>query len=124
MKNKITLLDIKQAMRDSRFRDSLPQEFQEEFREDVQKYLKNPSCKCNTPIYLKVIKECKKQVQEYYPNKEIVIPEDEIEQANHWTVINCSINELEKKLKQLNPIQKQISMARYQDQITVLINEM
>jgi hypothetical protein len=119
MKNKITLLDIKQAMKDSRFRDSLSPEFQE----DVKKYLSNPGCQCNNPIYLRIIKECKKQIQEYYPNKEIVLPEEELQAANHWMVINCKVEELEKKLKELNPLHKQISMARYQDQITVVINE-
>jgi len=119
MKIKITLLDIKHAMRDSRFRDSLPLEFQE----DIQKYLSNPGCQCNNPIYARIIKECKNQIQEYYPNKEIATPEEELKEANHWSVINCNVNELEKKLRDLNPLHKQISMARYQDQITVVINE-
>lgn len=119
MKTKITLLDIKQAMKDSRFRDSLPTEL----NEDVQKYLKNPGCGCNNPLYLRLIKDYKEQIQKYYPGKEITPPENELEQAGNWNVINCNINELEKKLKALNPLQKQIVMARWQDQVTVIIHE-
>ena len=120
MKNKITLLDIKHAMRDSKFRDNLPPEF----NEDMQKYLKNPNCQpCNTNLYAKILKECKKQIQEYYPGKEISSLDEELEQANHWMVFSCGINELEQKLKKLSPLPKQIVMARWQDQITVVVNE-
>ena len=118
--NKITLLDIKQAMRNSKFRNSLPPEI----NDDIQKYLKNPGCQtCNAPIYTRIIKECRKQIQEFFPGKEIISPEDEIKEASHWQVINCSIIELEGRLKKLNPLHKQIAMARWQDQITVIIHE-
>jgi hypothetical protein len=106
-------------MRDKKFREILPPELNEE----IQKYLKDPGCQCNTPLYVKILKEYRKQIQEYYPGKEILSLDEELEQANHWYVINCNINELEKKLKALNPLQKQIAIARWEDQVTVIINE-
>jgi 2-oxoglutarate dehydrogenase complex dehydrogenase (E1) component-like enzyme len=106
-------------MRDKRFRDKLPLDLDDE----IQKYLNNPGCQCNTPLYIKVLRECKKQIEEYYPGKEISLSEDEIEKSGYWSVINCNINELEKKLKDLNPLHKQIAIARWQDQATVIIHE-
>ena len=38
MSRPIGLMDVKQAMRDSRFRESLPASM----RDDIQKYLNNP----------------------------------------------------------------------------------
>ena len=43
---------------------------------------------------------------------------------NHWTVINCHIDELESKLKKLPPGRKQIAITRYADQATVVVNEL
>lgn len=115
--NQITLLDIKQAMRDQRFRDRLPSEL----KEDVEKYLKNPSCKCNTPLYEKIIRFCKSQIQEYFPNKKFV-EEIDIRPQTMWKVINCKIYELENNLKKLPQyIGKKIAIARFQDEVTVII---
>lgn len=116
----ISLLDIKQAMADQRFRDSLPPELQE----DVQKYLSNPSCKCNVPIYVRIFKECQKEIQNYFPGRTIGELDENIKKQNHWTVINCHITELEKKLKQLPIGAKQLAVARYEDQVTVVVNEL
>ncbi len=106
-------------MRDQRFRNSLPVDL----KEDVEKYLENPSCgSCNISLYKKIIKKCKEQIKRYYPGKTIVEPEEE--QINYWRVFSCNINELEQKLKSIPKIPKQIAMARWQDQITVVINEL
>jgi hypothetical protein len=43
---------------------------------------------------------------------------------NTWTVINCNIDELEKRLKALPPGRKQLELARYEDQVTVVVNEL
>ena len=104
-------------MRDSRFREKLPPEL----IKDVEEYLKDPNCKCNSPLYIKIIRDCKKQVQEYFPGKKIIDPEEESQ--TNWIVINCKISELESKLRKLSPKQMQISMARYMDEITVVIRE-
>ena len=43
---------------------------------------------------------------------------------NQWSVINCSIDDLEKQLRKLGPGRKQLDIARYEDQVTVVINEL
>lgn len=118
----VTLIDIKQALKDSRFRESLPSSLSE----DVQKYTRNPGCACNLPLYKKIITECRDQVKNYFPNKEISNITEEINKIadNNWSVINCSIDELESKLKKLSTGRKQIAITRYEDQVTVIVNDL
>ena len=115
-------MEVKQALADGRFRDSLPLEI----RDDVAKYLHCPSCASNVNFFRKVLKICKKQLSDYYPGREFFDEEKEIETlaANHWSVINCGINELEGKLRALPKGRKQIAMARWEDQITVVVNDL
>ncbi|NIQ12875.1 MAG: hypothetical protein GTO02_00220 [Candidatus Dadabacteria bacterium] len=109
-------------MRDSKFRLSLPPSL----KDDIAKYERNPNCPCNLDVYRNILKLGVKQLKEYYPNKEVVNPETELPplQENHWTVINCSIHEIEEKLKNAGVGRKQIFVARYQDQATVIINDL
>lgn len=118
----ISLLEIKQALKDSRFRDVLPKSFSE----DIQKYLNNPGCACNTPFYRKIIQECPKQLQEYFPGRTIPDLEKEFKELsqNNWQVINCHINELETELKKLGAGRKQLAISRYEDQVTVIVNHL
>jgi len=120
--NIISLIDIKKELRDSVFRDSLPQDL----KEDIKKFLENPSCACNVPIYHKVMKYGGEALRNYYPDKNLVSPEEEAVQLarNNWSVFNCSIGELELKLKNLRPGRKQIAISRFEDQVTVIINEL
>jgi hypothetical protein len=122
MSRPITLLDVKQALRDKRFRDGLP----EGFKEDIQKYLNNPGCACNMPIYKRVITEAKAQVAAYFPNRPISNIEDEVKKLadNNWTVINCHKDELQERLRKLPSGRKQIAVTRYEDQVTVVVNEL
>ncbi len=119
---KIGLLEVKAALRDGKFRDILPLDLQD----DIVKYLSNPGCACNVPFYRKILTKCKKELQSYYPQSEITDEAEEIAELakNNWKVINCSINDLESKLKELPPGRKQLAVARYQDQITVIIDEL
>ena len=120
--NKITLADIKKALKDSRFRLTLPKEMSAE----LEKFLDNPGCACHVPLYRKVAKECRDQLQKYYPNIEVPDEEKELNKLaeNHWSVINCHISELEGKLSRLGPGRKQIDVARWEDQVTVVVNEL
>lgn len=120
--NIISLLDVKKALRDSAFRDSLP----EELKGDIKKFLENPSCTCNVPIYHRVMKFGGEALKKYYSDKILVTPEEEAVKLakNNWSVINCSIGELELKLKNLRPGRKQIAISRYEDQVTVIVNEL
>lgn len=119
MKQKIKLQDIKQALLDDRFRNILP----EELADDVRKFMKNPGCACNHPIYRKILKVAQKELIEYFPSKEIEEIEEKVSQ-NHWTVINCSIHELAGKLRELGPGRIQLDVARYEDQITAVVNHL
>lgn len=124
MKRKVSVHDIKQALLDERFRASLPNEL----TDDVQKFLKNPGCACNHPIYLKVMKKAPKQVSDYFPMKEANAEdmEKDLEKfsKNNWEVINCNVNELAIELRKLGVGRKQIEIARYQDQVTVIVNHL
>jgi hypothetical protein len=119
---KIGLAEIKKALKDSRFRLTLPKEMEK----DVEGFLNNPGCACHVPLYKRVAKECKEQLQKYYPNMEVPNEEEELKKLseNHWLVINCHIDELERKLSKLGPGRKQIDVARYGDQVTVVVNEL
>lgn len=121
-KQKIKLLDVKQALLDDRFRAALP----EELNPEIAKFLQNPGCACNHPIYRKVMKLAGKQLADYYPTKEPTDPDEIVEKLsqNEWTVINCSIHELASKLRNLGPGRKQVDVARWEDQVTVVINEL
>jgi hypothetical protein len=122
MSRPIGLMDVKQALRDKRFRDSLPESFQSE----IQKYLQNPGCACNVPIYKKIMTEAKQQLQAYYPNRNIANLDEEAKKLaeNHFSVINCHVDELEKKMRNLPSGRKQIAIARFEDQVTVVVNEL
>lgn len=121
-KSEITLLDIKTALRDAKFRAKLP----EKLAPEVQKFLQNPSCTCNFPIYEKVLREAKDVIQEYFPEKQYKSMDEKIDQLNrnNWTVINCTIGELESRLKMLPAGRKQIAISRFEDQVTVIVNEL
>jgi hypothetical protein len=124
-KRKVTVHNIKQALLDERFRESLPIDLSE----DVQNFLKNPGCACNHPIYMRVMQKAGRQVAAYYPAMDTPAP-DEFEKqvekilANSWEVINCHADELVHKLRELGPGRKQLDIARWQDQITVVVNHL
>ena len=56
---------MKQALLDERFRQILP----DKFNEDIKKFLKNPGCSCNHPIYKKIITEATNELSKYYPDR-------------------------------------------------------
>lgn len=121
-KNKITLQDVKKALKDLRFRLALPKDM----GPAVEEFLNNPGCACHTPLYRRVIKECADQLSRYYPGMEVPEHDEDIKKLadNHWSVINCHIDELEGRLSKLPPGRKQLDVARWEDQVTVVINEL
>tara|TARA_Y100000034_G_C6903595_1_gene418673 strand:+ start:2167 stop:2565 length:399 start_codon:yes stop_codon:yes gene_type:complete len=125
IKKKITLLDIKAALRDAKFRDLLPQQ-DTELQRMLTEYNQNRSCPCNRDLYGKILKEHKDALFKYFPGREPSNEEEEIRKLaeNHWTVINCHVDELEKKLKRLPPGRKQIAVTRFEDVVTVVVNEL
>ena len=92
--SKVSLLDVKKAiLNDGRFRELFP-----ELQEDFNAILDDPGCSCHTGKYKKVFKY-KDRLKAYFPTK--TIESDNIPKSivNHWSVINCTIDELENKLK-------------------------
>lgn len=120
--NFVSIRDVKIAMSDSDFRKKLP----ETLREDIQKYEQNPGCSCNLSVYKRVLKYGIKQLQEYFPGRMIENIDEELQKLseNHWTVINCHKDELEKRLKELPNGRKQLAVCRFEDQCTVIVNEL
>lgn len=118
----VTLMDVKQALRDARFREGLPKEFEE----DLRKYQQNPGCACNVSLYKKIMTEAKESLQAYYPNKSVISLEDDASKLaeNNFSVINCDINSLQDNLRKLGPGRKQIAVARFEDKITVIVNDL
>jgi len=74
--------------------------------------------------------EAKEQITAYYPDKSYVNPDEQVKEQtrrlaqNSFKVINCSIGELEETMKKLPAGRKQVTLARWEDQVTVLINEL
>lgn len=122
MSKKITLNDVKKALKDARFRATLPQSMER----DVGSFLENPGCACHMPLYRRIVKECPEQLSRYYPGLEVPDQDEDISKLseNHWTVINCHIDELQDRLKKLGPGRKQLDVARYEDQVTVVVNDL
>lgn len=120
--SKISLQDVKKALKDSRFRLTLPKDMEPQ----VEEFLKNPGCACHTPLYRKIIKECGEQLSRYFPGMQVPEHDEDIKRLaeNRWTVINCSVDDLESRLKQLGPGRKQLDVARWEDQVTVVVNEL
>ena len=97
----------------------------------------NPGCSCNTPFYRNLLKVAAKQLQEYYPDSEVddseapgptsfdhkpQMPTSPVE--FNYSVINCSVAELAKKLADLpKNVHSQIAISRYEDQITCVVTE-
>ena len=122
MSKKVGLIEVKKALKDSRFRQSLPKSLEKE----VEEFLNNPGCPCHVPLYRKIIKECSEQLEKYYPSSEVEDLDEQVQKLaeNQWTVINCRIDDLEKNLRRLGPGRKQLDVARYEDNVTVVINEL
>ena len=118
----ISVLDVKNALKDETFRNKLPADF----KADVDKFLQNPNCSCNLKIYQRIMSEAKDLITSYYPDKEYKSPNETVEKVakNRFSVINCSIGELESKIQALPAGRKQITMSRWEDQVTVLINDL
>lgn len=118
IQRKLSILDVKQAIYDERFQRLFP-----ELKEDIDKIIKDPTCSCNRSMYLKFF-AYPDRLEKFFPNRIInSIEEEEVKSSqNHWLVINCKVTELEEKLRKLPPGNKQIAVARYEDQITVIVN--
>jgi hypothetical protein len=118
---KLGLLEVKQAfLADERFRTLFP-----ELQQEMTEALKNPSCSCNRKLYDRFF-EFPERLEKYFPNREVIGIKEELEQLakNNFVVINCHVDELEEKLKKLPNGRKQIAVARFNNEITAIVNEL
>jgi hypothetical protein len=137
--NPLSLLDIKTAMKDDAFVAKLP----ESLAQDVAKVRSNINCGCNMKFFERLIAEAPNVLQEYFPDKNIVKIENQVKEANqeaqqqnvvqqnnvpkiinNWTVISCHISELEGRLQAFREGRKQVTISRYEDQVTAIINHL
>ncbi len=118
----VGLMDVRMALADSRFRDLFP-----EVQHEIDKYLKEPKCgACAVPIAKEILNKYPDRVEKYFPDRKVIRPIDEANKLseNNFTVINCNVHELEDKLRRLGPGRKQLAVCRYEDQVTVIVNEL
>lgn len=120
IKRKLGMLEIKQALLDQRFRDMFP-----EYLDEINKFMRKPGCACNRPLYEKIF-EHKDRLEKYFPGRILESPKEEaaLLAHNNWTVINCQIGELESRLRKLPPGRKEIAISRYEDKVTVIVNDL
>ena len=135
--NPLSLLDIKNAMKDDAFVSKLP----ESLSVDVARVRSNINCGCNMKFFERLIAEAPDVLQQYFPDKNIVKieqqvppqpqPENTVQQqseppriVNNWSVISCNIMELEARLQEFREGRKQVTLSRYEDQVTVVINSL
>lgn len=121
-KRTLSRSEIKQAiLSDGRFRDLFP-----ELKKEIEEIINNPACPCIVPTIDKMFQH-KDRLKSYFSNREIVDPKVEAETSNQnsWIVINCHVSELEANLNKLAKIgRKQIAISRYEDQVTLVINDL
>lgn len=72
------------------------------------------------------MKEATQQLAEYFPTKDAVDADEDVNKLarNEWVVFSCHIDELQGKLRKLGPGRKMIEVARWEDQVTVVVNEL
>lgn len=114
---KISIETIKKALLDTKFRNLFP-----EYREAIDKWMVNPGCKCNVPLYESIYAH-KDRLKSYFGNDVEFEEEEEDIQKNHWTVFHGHIDDLEAYLQSLPHGPKQIALARWEDQVTLIVND-
>lgn len=113
----LTKIDIRHAIKsDIRFRELFP-----ELATEFADFLHNPTCPCHDPIVNKIMKSADR-LKQYFPNKEIQVISEQPKYEEFWITISCHIDELNQKLKTLPVGRKQLSIARFEDQITAVVN--
>jgi hypothetical protein len=117
--NKLTLMDVKQSLFDERFQNLFP-----EHKDKIKAFLKDPGCGCNIS-FLKTLMRHKDRLQQYFPNKQILTPEetDVSLSKNEWAVINCQIDQMESRVKKYPTGKRIVAAARWKDRVTVVLND-
>jgi hypothetical protein len=98
----MTMIEIKERLAsDAAFRSLFP-----EYKEEIDDFLLDTSCACHASLYRKISKVYDEKIH----NRKFV-----------FKVINCHTDELEEILQTIPKNSKIESMARYENQITIII---
>lgn len=118
----ITTEDLKRACKKGDFRKLFP-----ELRAQFDAYIQKPGCGHCAAQLISGLMEHPERLQEYFGEVELdVTPPESFDPvgAANFSVINCSVHELEDRLNALPAAAYQITVARYEDQVTAIINRL
>ena len=73
---------------------------------------------------MKLLVQLSQNPEQMTPNNPLAATDVRKLAQNRFSVINCTVFELEETMQKLPPGRKQITMTRWEDQVTVLINEL
>lgn len=123
MARPVTMMDVRAALRDDRFLAQFP-----ELSGLVGRYRTQKHCgSCGVELARAIIEKYPERVREYFPGREVLTPREEaaaVAATEDYTVINCKTTELEAKLRRLPPGRKYVTVARWQDEVTVIVNHL
>lgn len=118
----ITAEDLKNAAKKGEFRNKFP-ELKGEFNDFIQK----TGCAHCARKMIEGLMVYEDRLRDHFGDVEFdVAPPEAFDPvgANNFTVINCLTSELEDRLNALPAAAYQITVARYEDQITAIINRL
>lgn len=116
----ITTEDLKRAVKKGDFRKRFP-----ELRVEFDDFIQKNGCAFCAKKMVEGLMSYKDRLYDYFGDVNLAIEAPEAFDPvgdNNFTIINCGIHELEDKLNALPPAAYQITAARYEDQVTVVVN--
>jgi len=118
----ITTEDLKRASKKGDFRNLFP-----ELRAQFDGYIQKPGCGHCASQLISGLMEFQDRLLQYFGEVtfDVMTPESfDPVGAMNFSVINCSIHQLEDKLNALPTGAYQITVARYEEQVTAIINRL
>lgn len=113
----VGIKELKKALWNQGFREMFP-----ELKTQINTFLSNPNCKCNEPLYNTLL-TAKDRLEKYFggPVKLTSQPVTKESLKSKIHVINTTKDLLESELRSLPVGPKHISLARYEDKITAVV---
>jgi hypothetical protein len=121
MSRPVTLMDIKLALRDHRFRELFP-----ELKSELDRAIAQPHCgSCSTPVAREILRRYGSRLADYFPGRPILSENGVSGDTDyHWKVYNGACAELEDWLRKLPPgSAKQVAIARDGTDCTCVVGE-
>ena len=107
--------EIKRELWKQAFRELFPQ-----WKSQIDKFLSNPNCECNRSLLLAILDQ-KPKLEAYFGGPVQLLVNVSKDQNQRVVVINTSVHNLESELRKLPMGPKYISLARFQNEITAVI---